>query len=236
MKFAIKVLFFASCFFPVMAHAQGSTGAGDGGTGVFCPGGRDDMRSSAWFENRLETLDLYESRRMFQSMPKIDRLQLRDNALDINTQVEICHILRAREFAVQDLEKDFPELRGVFKEACELTSSVTLGDQLPSVKGIGELMWPIEKGCKVVQVAARSGSLVILQRDYAEYLPTTDLAALLLHESLHGIFKFQSSSLAVRQLNLIVFAPKYFRERNLDLAREILRTRQPVAKSRFVLK
>lgn len=231
MQFVISFLIIV---FSIVVQAQGSTGADDGGNGVICRNAYESARSDVRFNYTVEFLDLYESRRLFRSKPRVERLKFGAETLTPGAQYEVCAVLRSRAFAMRDFINQYPELTDVFDKSCVLAKNVKLRDKLSETRGYGEIMWPVSKDCRIIQLASRnSNSVVNIHEGYAEYLSTTDMAALLLHESLHEVFENQTSNLAVRQMVMFVFAPKRFRELNWHLAEELLRARQPVSTGRW---
>jgi hypothetical protein len=225
----INLIGLAFVFFAQNSFAGGEgTTVGDGGQGILCD--RYSAHSNSFVET-VELLDFYEARRLYRSAWREPTL---DKTIFVNWSYSrsACRILGERKKSVNFISIDTAFLNK-FDEACslELTTSFK---ELPFTEDTGPLLTPLERQCEVVQLAVHSRSgKVYLNRSYAELLDDQHVAALLLHEVLHGYFTEKESNLVVRQVIAYVFADRKFQSRNRRAFLELLQSRKAVEPSRF---
>ncbi len=223
----IKV-FILTALFPLGVFAQGSTTVGDGGNGVVCKTSGIEQGQAQHYRYTLQLLDLYEARNVhghiFHDKPIIGR-----DWMSTETTSRVCGILYRARLRLQNVMPLNSKVIQAFKQACELSSRVRIRVEIPQTHDYGRVVVDLPKSCRLVQLGFRQPSGEIwIARNESEYLSHIDLAALLLHESLHPVFARKSDKLALRQFVAFNFSTRGFQKRNLDLATALLEHRQPV--------
>lgn len=193
--------------------APGSgTIVGDGGHGIFCPGeGRNRLLES------IEAETLYG----FKLDTGLSRTAIEDVSL-FNNEI------------IARLDQLDPDHQDQI-----LKSLVRFLEEPPSVIFVPKVPRPVVEPVEVridiadcvVLILARfdhtyagRGRAQISKFEYAG-LPVEDKIALLLHETLHGFFGPQASTLAVRQAVIYLSAPANFRLRNFSTFKRLLETK-----------
>ncbi len=201
-----------------VAYPEGGTSGGDGGHGVLC-----DRKLSAPNRFSLELLDLYEARRLYpRDFSPVEPILGPARGGDL----EYIKMRRYLSNALEVLEGELGRTHEVVqrlrtsKDAFESRYEISRSnDHLPFLTDLGA-------NCNIIQLALSvSYETVIADRFYTLALPDLDLAALHVHERLHGYFRSSSGTHAVRQLVTYTFASKQFRNRNRRLFHKLVRTR-----------
>jgi hypothetical protein len=178
--------------------AGGGVTGEDGGHGVLC---RTQSRHlGIEYLYTLEVLDLFEARRMkANAQPRVTP----NLAGELFRSNNVCRILmlKKRKFKASRLSH-------AFDEACDLSHKIEIVDDAIVTRDAGQLMSPIPNNCQIVQLANRvmslQGERFYIDREYASYLNEVDVAALLLHETLHKYSK-ASTTQPIRKIVGLVF-------------------------------
>jgi hypothetical protein len=223
----IKALL-VTLLFPACVFAQGSTTVGDGGKGVVCKQSFAGKKAVQYYRYNLQLLDLYEGRH-YHSQILHDEPIVGIDWLKTETANRVCQILNSSHRRLQKLQLTNAELDQAFEQACSLSLSVRIKLDIPRTEDHGRIAAPLPKYCKIVQLGYRlPNGEIWIARNESEYLSHLDLAALLLHEALHPVFKQKSEKLALRQFVMFSFARPAFQKRNTDLASVLLSQRRQV--------
>jgi hypothetical protein len=220
----MKILILVSLLISQFALAGGEgTSADDGGQAVFC---KNIGRNRDQF---VKTLDLFEARALYGSgwgrehhfTGFLHGSWIREPAVNrILGHLKLK--LMKRIGADHEILKYFEIAR---------TFTPVISDEVAETNDIGQLQVQIPYNCKVVQLAVRRrfSNEILIHNDFAQALGNTDVAAILLHEALHGYFNDQGSNLVVRQAIGYIFASSEFQKRNIVAFNQLLKTKQPVS-------
>jgi hypothetical protein len=229
MKIINIFILFTLCL-PNFAKAEGGmTGAGDGGHGVLC------LKYERGRRYRVELLDLFESRRLYDLSEynpfhkPFDASTLRGSVDSFRRELREKQKVLLRTLKNSDSVEN---INYIFAQANMVTTKFNEEDEVIDTADHGALQIRLPKFCKIVQLAAhrigKDGEVVMLNRDVAELLNHEEIAALLLHETMHSIFGKMQSTLVIRQFVTFVFAPEWFQRKNLDQFELLVSTQQPV--------
>jgi hypothetical protein len=227
LKLLVLSLFLLLNLDNAFAGGGGATGADDGGQGVICV---HFSRNGGRFVNTLQSLDLFEMRAISGEMKKVWA------HIDYNQpyrEDEIRELLEEGRETVSRILGNAHPLIGFFNRAIQLKPMLT--NEPPGLTNdFGKIQTKIHGDCFVVQVASRSrkSKIVKLHTDFA-YMPDIDVAAILLHETLHEYFTEKDSNLVVRQTVGFIFADREFQIRNRDLFIELINTKTAIDPKRF---
>jgi hypothetical protein len=164
------------------ANGGGVTGE-DGGHGVLCQARSQHLGSQ--YDYTLEVLDLFEARRQKPGshphvIPNFVYGSFRANM--------VCRILEIKQKLLSKRGMT-QKIARAFDQACELAYKIEIVDDAIPTHDAGAVLTEIPRHCKIVQLANRvetvRGERFYLDREYSGYLNEIDVAALLLHESLH---------------------------------------------------
>jgi hypothetical protein len=224
------VLFLSFVTQIAFACGGGSTTGEDGGHGVLChvrtPLYEDPY---AFRDYSLETLDLFEARSKFKAMRLKKDKQLVFDLPQREVSIQVCKVLDSRFHNLMKFSKNISVMGTVFHEACEMRFSWA---DIELTHDHGLVQTKIPRYCKLVQLGVTkrkdSERKVILDRDLTEWLEVEQLAALALHESLHGYFDETRSTLAVRQMVMFAFANQKFLRANVNLLEQLIDQRKPI--------
>lgn len=189
-------LFVLLLFLSVNAFAHGGSGTiGDGGHGVKCSDGS------------VQLLDLFEARSSFASSwsKKVDSKNYQQ-------------ILEEKKHRLASILQDEPIL-AAFDKAIRTKIRIE-PSKFKTTVDYRPLQVEIPANCKIVQIGfhrwIKNFGAIIFDELYLNGLSQEDLAALLLHEQLHGYFTDTNKTLIVRQLIGYIFADEEFQSRNKD--------------------
>lgn len=210
--------------FPLFSLAGADT-VGNGGFGVIC----ESQKAPGY---TVQLLDLYESSRLYKFAPDIPK----------KSKTLITEIRARLNEALQDPILANQVLDG-FKNVSIRKNS---GTQIPwtverifqqGTHDLGVLLAPLEQNCKLVQLAVqvrRNGKWTAYINPYFHSsLTETEYAGLYLHEILHNYFRWNQSSIALRQITMYLMAPQSFRIANREVFRRIIQTYIPAQAHEF---
>ncbi len=230
-----KVLWVLFAFLlPMVALAGGGSTAEDGGHGVVCE--RPSSSIPRTIDVQVEILDLYEARKLYGPAHWKNKWLI-SHDVDNRLLKSACHELKERKLALMKLLSIDAELQAAFDDACEIAATAKIGQHLSLTDDSGELMVKIPHACKVKQFAVYKRTddrfSVSVDARYIRHFTELELAALLLHESLHTSFP-RGSTVAIRQFVMYAMASRRFQKANLAPAQIIAGCRCEVDKRAFV--
>jgi hypothetical protein len=119
--------------------------------------------------------------------------------------------------------------------ACAMRFSV---QEIPSTNDHRLDRSSLPRRCEVVQIGinvrTKNHREIKLSRDHLEWLTVDQLAALALHENLHGYFDEGLSTLAVRQMVMFAFSKHSFLKSNTGPLNQLIELRKPINQSRII--
>ncbi len=230
MKLKLTLVLLTLLFVSPAFSDGGATTGEDGGHGVLCRIRTSQVESREVFRDySLETLDLFEARTKYHALRSYRSQSLVFELSRNETQTRVCHILSARLKRLKKFASEVSVLSDAFSLACGMRFSL---EEITTTHDHGQIHAKLPRYCKVVQIGLTKwvgGSReVVLSRDLKEWLNVHQLAALVLHESLHGYFVRSHSTLAVRQMVMFAFAKGEFLKANASLLSELVDQRKPI--------
>jgi hypothetical protein len=217
---------FVNLNFANASEGGGATGADDGGQGVICL----QFSRIGRMVNTIESLDLFEMRAISGKM-RGPSPNIMYNPTDRSE--EVFKLLQRRKCLVSEILGTDHQLLQYFEAASGMKPVIVEDPPLPT-NDSGDLQIKLPGSCEVVQIASRSraSKVVKIHTDFA-YMEDIDIAAVLMHEALHGFFTEKRSNLVVRQAVGYIFADRKFQLRNQDVFLELISTKRPVDPKRF---
>jgi hypothetical protein len=220
----IPILF---CVSISVAKGGGSTSGDDGGQGVVCESIRPD---AIRYSITVETLDLHEFSFLYESVR--GHPSYYESIPALGWQPEHAErILISAKKRIQDLIGPHGIL-DYFDKAQNLYPIISY-DPLGPTHDSGKVFLRDPGKCTVVQLGVRKGSQVFLDNDYGQMLGDRDVAAILLHETLHEYFHDHGANLVVRQAVGFIFSTREFQERNKAVFLNLINSKRAVDPKSF---
>jgi hypothetical protein len=182
--FACTCLISAVCvlFYPINTYAAGEM-SGGGGLAVVCRGFFGGIKT-------IETLDLFEAREIYK---------LKTKPVDQNLEVAISNLKKQLTFTMEQPEFHLiPKIDGVQKIMKYIDKNIALE---PTNDGA---ILGLPKGCKIEQLATYvDNELLIVNKKYWNKLDTKNQLALILHEAVYKLDRYDDAKDSRRTRKLV---------------------------------
>lgn len=216
---------------------EGSTSVKDGGHGILCRHPVQELRiPMRIFDYNLELLDFYEAHRTTKSI-FTSNYDMFDDEIDSKFfSRRVCKELRNRK---EELEQAIgvSKISPAFDDACKLTTRVRFQKALSRSNDQGKFFTRLERKCVLVQIALRTvvngQEQIVIDSSLANLLTFTEMAGLMLHESLHKYYPEKDNTQIIRQLVLFSFSDSIFLNRNGELVSRVIQSGTPAPRLNF---